>query len=147
MKINFIDHVNIVVFDLESATKFFEQLGFVVKAKRELEGSWIDKTVGLDDVHARFVAMEIPGAQTIIELLSYDKPVGDVEDSISMPNQIGYRHIAFNVDSIEKWHKKLVTLGVECFSEVQEVPNYRDKKIFYFKGPEGIILELAEYPA
>ncbi len=49
-----------------------------------------------------------------------------------MPNQIGYRHIAFNVRGIADWHKKLQELGIVCLSDVQTVPNYRDKKIFYF---------------
>lgn len=146
MNISRIDHVNIVVADLEAAKQFFTRLGLVLSAERELHGDWIDTTVGLKDVHARFAAMTIPGAETVVELLSYDSPVGHADPLIGNANQIGFRHIAFCVDNIDKWYSKLNELNIECYSEVQEVPNYRGKKIVYFKGPEGIILELAEYP-
>lgn len=145
MKINRIDHVNIVVKDLPGAIQFFEKLGLVLLAQRELSGDWIDNTVGLKNVRARFAAMQVPGAETVIELLAYDNPVGGIDPQISNANQIGFRHIAFAVDDIDSWYKKLTKLGIECFSDVQEVPNYRGKKIVYFKGPEGIILELACY--
>jgi|SRR3989344_2681894 len=146
MNISRIDHINIVVADLEAAKQYFIRLGLVVGAERELSGDWIDKTVGLKDVRARFASLQIPGAETVVELLSYDNPVGKTDLLIGNANQIGFRHIAFCVDNIDEWYGKLVDLGVECYSEVQEVPNYRGKKIVYFKGPEGIILELAEYP-
>jgi hypothetical protein len=117
-----------------------------VSAERELSGDWLDKTVGLEDVRARFISMKIPGAETVIELLAYDNPIGSADPKIGSANQIGFRHIAFRVDDIAKWYEKLQVLKIDCYSEVQEVRNYLGKKILYFKGPENIILELAEYP-
>ena len=146
MKLKRIDHINIVVSDIEAAKDFFAKLGLVVAAERSLSGDWIDATVGLKNVSARFAALQIPNTETVIELLAYDNPVGASDPLLGNPNQIGYRHIAFCVDDIDAWYAKLQQLGIHCFSEVQEVPNYRGKKIVYFTGPEGIILELAEYP-
>ncbi len=146
MNISHIDHINIVVRDLVAAKRFFEQLGFVTNAEKDLEGDWIDKTVGLSGVKAKFASLSVGDSGTVIELLQYYSPIGSVDPLLGQPNQIGFRHIAFNVSDIDAWYNKLQEQGIECFSEVQTVPNYRDKKIFYFRGPEGIILEMAEYP-
>ncbi len=74
MKINHIDHINIVVEDLDSAIQFFEKIGFTKKADKKLSGDWIDKVVGLTDVKARFASMELEEGQTVVELLAYANP-------------------------------------------------------------------------
>lgn len=56
------------------------------------------------------------------------------------------RHVAFKVSGIDAWHRKLEEMDIECLSGVQDVPNYRGKRMFYFRGPEDILLEMAEYP-
>lgn len=146
MKLLRIDHINVVVKDLEAAKEFFERLGLVTSAERKLKGEWIDTTVGLSGVRARFVALQIPGAETVLELLAYDHPVGSSDPLIGHANQIGLRHVAFCVEDIDAWYVRLKQLGIACYSAVQDVPNYKGKRILYFTGPEGIILELAEYP-
>ena len=108
MKISHIDHINIVVHDLQAAQQFFEQLGLQAVAQRTLEGKWIDKTVRLEGVRARFVAMQIPNAQTVLELLSYDRPVGQHDPLMGYANQIGIRHFAFCVDDIDAWYQHLL---------------------------------------
>ena len=141
-----IDHVNIVVTDLEPATDFFTDLGFEVRAGGTLEGDWVDAVVGLEGVDAEFIALGLPLGQTAIELLKFNNPKGDADPDVGKANQIGFRHAAFAVKGIEDWYRRLQEKGVECLSEVQSVPNYRGKQMFYFRGPEGILLEMAEYP-
>lgn len=141
-----IDHVNIVVRDLEPATDFFVDLGFEVKAGGSLSGDWVDAAAGLDDVEAEFVALELPLGQTVLELLKFKNPTGGVDPDIGKANQVGFRHVAFAVNDIYNWHQRLQDMGIECLSTVQSVPNYRGKQMFYFRGPEDILLELAEYP-
>ena len=146
MKITHVDHVNIVVQDLDTAIEFFELLGMKVTARKLLEGKWVENVVNLSNVKAEFASLQLPDGKTVVELLKYLNPAGDADPKLGVANQIGYRHIAFSVINIEAWHKKLTELGIETLSGVQIVTNYRDKKMFYFKGPEGILLELMEYP-
>jgi len=138
-----IDHLNIVVQDLEAARNFFTDLGFIILTKGRLEGAWIDKIVNLPDVQADYIALALPNTQTNIELIKYYSPEGERDPKLSLPNQIGFRHIALEVQGIEEVVAELKVKGITVFSDVQ-VYN-ESKKLCYFLGPEGIILELAEY--
>ena len=138
-----IDHINIVVFDLEAAKDFFLDLGFTVMRRQILQGEWINKLVGLPDVKAEYIALAIPDTQTKIELLKYHTPEGERDTHISMPNHIGFRHIALEVQDIENKVAHLEEKGIPFFSDIQVIDNL--KKLCYFLGPEGIILELDEY--
>ena len=140
----FIDHVNIVVSNLEESTQFFCALGFNVCQKGDLEGEWISKLAGLNGVRACFVALELPEAQTKLELLQYLSPPSPVDSEISLANKIGFRHIAFRVKNIDEVVSKLEEQGIKLLSPVQFYPPAR-KKLVYFLGPDGILLELAQY--
>ncbi|HSW47524.1 MAG TPA: VOC family protein [Candidatus Saccharimonadales bacterium] len=143
MKFKKIDHINIVVQDLESAKKFFQDLGFEVLKQDRLSGDAIEKIVNLSGVKAEFVALAIPGTETNIELIKYENPQGNIDPQISMANQIGFRHIALEVKEIEKVVEELKSKGIKFFSDIQ-IYNVT-KKLCYFLGPERIIIELAEY--
>jgi len=143
MKVKKIDHINIVVRDLEAAKNFFLDLGFVILKEDKLEGEQIEKVVNLPNVRAEFVALGIPGTQTNIELIKYNSPVGKIDLQMSKPNQIGYRHMALEVEDIEKAVIDLKRKGIKFFGDIQ-IYNVT-KKLCYLFGPEGIIIELAEY--
>ncbi|HVQ44037.1 MAG TPA: VOC family protein [Candidatus Saccharimonadia bacterium] len=138
-----IDHINIVVRDLDTAADFFADIGFEVIKRDQLEGQWIDQIVDLRGVKAEFIAMAIPGAETKLELIRYDAPAGTGDPLIGQANQIGLRHLAFEVKGIEGIVAKLKSKNVTFLSDIQ-VYNVT-KKLCYFYGPEGILLELAEY--
>jgi catechol 2,3-dioxygenase-like lactoylglutathione lyase family enzyme len=143
MLIKKIDHINVVVRDLDAAKNFFMHLGFNVLREGELEGEWIEKIVGLSHVSANYIALALPDTQTNIELIKYYSPEGESDPKLSLPNQIGFRHIAMEVKEIERIVSDLKRKGITFFSNVQ---TYDDtKKLCYFLGPEGIIIELAEY--
>ena len=143
-KIKKIDHINISVTDIEETKEFFTELfGFKVEKEGYLEGGWMDRTVGLENVKARYAKLVIPGTETSIELIRYYQPEGGKDTHIGKANQIGFRHIAFEVEDIDSVYKKLQDAGVALFSEIQTY-NVK-KKLCYLTGPDGIILEIAEY--
>jgi catechol 2,3-dioxygenase-like lactoylglutathione lyase family enzyme len=140
-----LDHLNIVVGNLQQASQFFTLLGFRSSEPAELSGEWISSIVGLEDVRARYVILSHPGSDTTIELLEYENPCSERDPSLSKANQIGYRHIAFAVDDIGAAVTQLTESGVRFVSDVN-VYQKTGKKLVYFYGPEGILLELAQYP-
>lgn len=139
-----IDHINIVVCDLERAKSFFLDLGFSLEHEGDLEGAWISSVVGLPEVRARYAKLTLPNNTCALELVTYYSP-GVVEESLpNQANRLGYRHIAFRVEDIDSVVHTLQQKDVSFFSEIftYEPTN---KKLVYFSGPEGIILELAQY--
>ncbi len=142
MRIRRIDHVDIVVNDLAAAKAFFLDLGLELEGEAELEGEWLDEVIGLKDARSAIVYLRPPGGGTGIELSKFYAPSdehGIEKASMSTP---GIRHIAFVVEDIEDMVAKLKKRGAETFSEVKR---YEDSyKLCYVRGPEGIILELAE---
>jgi len=139
-----LDHINIVVSDLERSQKFFECFGMVVIDSSELSGSWISSIVRLPEVSARYVRLGLPGTETKIELISYDYPPSGKSNEVSQANRIGYRHLAFEVIDIEKIVYNFKEQGIEFLSEIF-VYEKLGKKLVYFYGPDGILLELCEY--
>ncbi len=139
-----LDHINIVVTDLEKSQKFFQLLGFETKDDAMLEGEWISDVVGLPDVKARYVKMKLPGDETFLELIQYFSPVGNKDPDLAKPNQIGFRHMAFSVKNIDEIVAHLKENDVEFMSEIRVFPK-TGKKLLYFKGPDGIVMEFAQY--
>jgi catechol 2,3-dioxygenase-like lactoylglutathione lyase family enzyme len=139
-----IDHINIVVSDLKRARNFFELFGFTSIDASELSGQWISTIVNLPGVAARYVRMELPGTALKVELIAYDHPVSEKNKDLGKANQIGLRHLAFEVQDIEDEMARLRARGVEFLSDVF-VYEKLGKKLVYFYGPDGILLELAEY--
>ncbi len=142
MKINRMDHVSINVNDLSKAKEFFVDLGLEVKAEWKMDGELLDRVVGLKDVKTLCVGMGMPGGQTWIELVKYLTPSDENGIQQTFPNTLGIRHICFAVDDLDTMVAHLKMNGTEIFSEVQQ---YEESyKLCYVRGPEGIILELAE---
>ena len=140
-----LDHINIVVSDLEKARDFFLLFGFRECSFSELSGEWISSLVGLEDVRARYVALTLPGSNTNIELIEYTSPKSERDSQVSKANQIGFRHLAFAVDDIEAEVRRLTEAGIAFLSPVRTYEK-SGKKLVYFHGPDGVLLELAEYP-
>jgi catechol 2,3-dioxygenase-like lactoylglutathione lyase family enzyme len=141
-----IDHVNIVVSDLTKARDLFSLLGFTESDASQLSGDWISSITGLANVSAHYVRMEIEGTATRLELIEYESPLpGPAHQAIGFANEIGIRHLAFKVKDIEHIVEKLTQNDIQLLGAVQTYPN-TGKKLVYFYGPDGILLELAEYP-
>lgn len=147
-----IDHINIVVTDLERSEKFYtEVLGFEKITTVHLEGDWIDSIVGLKGVKADVTFIVAPGGEPKIELLCYESPIGESIPSNSLANTIGLRHMALRVDDIQTAYKKLKDAGVKVMSEPAAVPstlapnNPVRKTLFYFHDPDGVLIEFASF--
>ncbi|RZW26328.1 MAG: VOC family protein [Desulfobulbaceae bacterium] len=140
-----IDHINIVVKDLDEVKDFFLSLGFTQEDESRLEGDWISETVGLKDVAARYVKLTLPGDRVSVELLQFDHPPITEISSPGLANTQGYRHVAFRVNDIVQTVSFLKQRGINPLSPIQEYAKL-SKKLVYFRGPEGILLELAQYP-
>ena len=140
-----LDHINVVVSDLEGATAFFRMLGFEEKDKAHLSGDSFAVVTGFEKMEANYVSLSLPGAETKLELIQYITPQGSRSPKLGQANQIGLRHIAFAVDDIHAEVKRMKANGVRFNSDIQSWER-SGKQIVYFNGPEGILLELAQYP-
>ena len=142
MKIKRIDHVGVIVNDLSAAKEFFLDFGLEVKGEWEMEGELMGYAVGLNDAKVACVGLGMPDGQTWIELIKFYSPSDETDIQQPYANTLGIRHIAFSVEDIEAVVAKLKKKGKEIFSEIQQ---YEESyKLCYVRGPEGIILELAE---
>ena len=147
-----IDHINIVVTDLERSVAFYtELLGFKLAKEATLEGEWIDRIVGLKGVRGRVAYVVAPAGEPRVELLCYDSPAGEDPVVNRAANTVGLRHIALRVDDIHAMTAKLRAAGVEVFSDPVKVPSgvvqhdQGHKTLVYFLDPDGVILELSQY--
>ncbi|MEK5216683.1 VOC family protein [Psychrobacillus sp. FSL H8-0487] len=142
MKINRVDHVSINVNNLSVAKAFFLDLGLQVQAEWELDGEQLDRIVALNNVKTACVGLGMPDGDTWIELVKFYTPSDEKDIQQPFANTLGIRHICFAVEDIEAIVARLKKNGTEIFSEIQQ---YEESyKLCYVRGPEGIILELAE---
>ncbi len=136
------DHVGVVVDDLAAATEFFVELGLVVQGEATVEGGWVDRIVGLEGVRSDVVMMETPDGNGRLELTKFHSPPNQNGDRHSAANAPGIRHVSFVVDDVDAAVAGLRVRGAELVGEVVSYENvYR---LCYVRGPEGIIVELAE---
>lgn len=136
------DHVGIVVDDLAAATGFFVELGLKLHGEGSVEGDWVDRVVGLKGVRAEIAMLETPDGHGRLELSKFHAPSGQGGDRQAPANVPGIRHVSFVVDDIDGVLAGLRARGVELVGEVER---YRDSyRLCYVRGPEGVIVELAE---
>lgn len=142
MKINRIDHVSINVNDLLQAKAFFLELGLEVQAEWQMEGEQLDRIVGLKNVKTSCVGLGMPDGDAWIELVKFYTPSDQKGIQQTFANTLGIRHICLNVEDIETIVAKLKNDGVEIFGGIERYGG--SYKLCYVRGPEGILLELAE---
>ena len=136
------EHVGIVVDDLAAAIEFFAQLGLEVQGKASVEGRWVDRVVGLEGVRADIAMLQTPDGHGRLELTKFNTPLPKGGDQNAPANTPGIRHVAFAVEGIDAVVARLRAQGSEL---VGELARYEDSyRLCYVRGPEGIIVELAE---
>ena len=143
MAIQRMDNVLIVVDDLEAAAAFFVELGMELEGKAPVEGRWLDRVVGLDDVRVDVAMMRTPDGHGRLELTKFHTPAAVSAGPQNAPaNTLGIRRVMFAVDDIDDVVARLRTHGAELVGEVAQYgTSYR---LCYVRGPQGIIIELAE---
>jgi catechol 2,3-dioxygenase-like lactoylglutathione lyase family enzyme len=136
------EHIGIVVEDLAAATEFFVELGLELKGETSVEGGSVDRINGLEGVRADVAMLQAPEGDVQLELAKYNSPPGPGADPNAPANTPGIRHILFVVEDIHAVVAGLQARGTEL---VGELVNYEDIYwLCYVRGPEGIIVELAE---
>jgi len=143
MKLHYIDHIGVIVNDLAAAKQFFLDLGFTVAGESDEERSeLLDKVVGVKNAHSQVVFLATPDGQTKLELTKFINPADKAVPAESEMYAHGYKHIALVVEGIDEIASDLKKKGFDIFVDVY---NYQDVyKLCYLRGPEGIIVELAE---
>jgi catechol 2,3-dioxygenase-like lactoylglutathione lyase family enzyme len=149
-----IDHVNLVVQDLEKMTAFYRDvLGLKVTKQVTISGEWVDHVVGLKAAVGDVVYLELATGPRI-ELIRYRAPDAQRPAGLEQSNTPGIRHIALRISQIDATVAKLRAAGVEFLSDVQMVPPEQvtyaggiRKRLVYFRDPERNLIEFCEYAA
>jgi catechol 2,3-dioxygenase-like lactoylglutathione lyase family enzyme len=142
MAIQRMEHVGIVVDDLAAATEFFVALGLELQGEAPVEGRWVDRVVGLDGVRLQVALLQTPDGHGRLELAKFHAPSGQGGERQAPANAPGIRHVAFAVEDIDAVVAGLRARGAELVGELER---YEDSyRLCYVRGPEGIIIELAE---
>ena len=142
MAIRRMEHIGVVVRDLPAAIEFFVQLGLEPAGEGAVEGEWVDRIVGLDGVRAELAMLRTTDGDAELELVRFLSPPSAGGDPGAPANALGFRHLSFTVDDIDSTVRGLLARGEELVGEVEQ---YEDTyRLCYVRGPEGVIIELAE---
>ena len=142
MTVHRMDHVGIVVDDVAAATEFFVELGLEPQGDGAVEGGWVDRIVGLEGVQVDFAMLQTPDGHGRLELVKFRSPPAQGDERDAPANTWGIRHLSFLVEDLEATLAGLQARGAELVGEVER---YEDIfRLCYVRGPEGIIIELAE---
>ena len=143
MTIQRMDHVSVVVDDLEAAKAFFFELGLELEGEAPIAGRWVDRVNGLDGVRVDIAMMRTPDGHGRLELTKFHSPKAvSAEPENALGNTLGLRSIMFAVDDIDATVAGLRAHGAQL---VGEVAQYQDSyRLCYVRGPEGIFIGLAQ---
>ena len=138
------DNVLIVVEDLTAVREFFVELGMEVEAETTVEGSWVGQVIGLEDVRADICVLRTPDGHSKVELSMFHTPEAiRIEPEDAPSNALGIRRVMFAVDDVED---AVARLQHNCEAQlIGKIVQFEDAyKLCYLRGPEGIVVGLAE---
>ncbi|MFV2199017.1 VOC family protein [Nocardiopsis sp. LOL_012] len=137
------DNVLVVVEDLDAAIAFFVELGLELEGRAPVEGSWVERVIGIEGVRQEIAMLRTPDGHGRVELAMFHTPEAVAAEPGEAPaNTLGLRRVMFAVDDVEDTVARLRTRGARL---VGEVARYGDSyRLCYVRGPEGIIVGLAE---
>ena len=134
-------HIGLVVEDLDETVRFFELLGFDCGEPSRFGGDWIERITGVEDPTIEVVMVRGPDGKDVFEVVRFESPVAAAEPSPAA-NRPGLRHVAFQVDDLRRVVDRARESG---WDTVGEIVNYEEMYLLcYVRGPEGLIVELAE---
>ncbi len=136
------DHVGITVEDLDSATAFFVGLGLEVEGRTFLEGEFLDTVCGIPDSRTEVVMLRPPGGGTAIELGTFIRPDHVPGSPTAMANELGLRNVCFEITGLEATVDRLAADGYGLVGGIGRHEN--SWLMAYVRGPEGIVVSLAE---
>ena len=142
VRIKRFDHVGITVADLDAVMVFFVDLGFEVEGRMFMEGEFVDTVIGIPNSRSEIVTLVPPDGGTKLELSSFIRPDHEPGSPNSMSNELGLRNIAFEVDDLQAIVDRLAADG---YGLVGGIGQYESMwRMAYVRGPEGIIVSLAQ---
>ena len=136
------DHVGVTVADLDKVTEFFLALGCEVEGRTFVEGEFIDTVCGIPDSRTEIVMLSTPGGGTSLELSSFIRPSVEAGSPDAMANVTGLRSLAFEVQDLRALVERLAADGYALVGGIGEYENVW--RMAYVRGPEGLIIALAE---
>ena len=142
MAVKRMDNVGIVVEDLDGAIEFFNELGLTLEGRMPIEGEWAGRVTGVRDQRVEVAMMRTPDGHGKIELSRFDAPAIASDHRTAPVNSLGYLRVMFEVDNLDDTLARLSKGGATV---VDEIVNYEDVyRLCYIRGPEGILIGLAE---
>ncbi len=136
------DHVGIVVDDLAGAIEFFVTIGLELEGEGEVGGDWVDRIIGLEGVRSNIAMLKTSDGNSRVELSRFHSPAAESGDASAPANRLGLRHIAFAVEGLDAILERLQARGATLVGEVERYEDFY--RLCYVRGPEAIIVELAE---
>jgi catechol 2,3-dioxygenase-like lactoylglutathione lyase family enzyme len=137
------DHVGITVADLDTVTSFFVGLGLEVEGTPMfVEGEFLDTVIGIPESRTEIVMLRPPDGGTRLELSSFVRPDHEPGSPAAMANELGLRNVAFEVDDLQAAVDRLAADGYGLVGGIGQYEHIW--RMAYVRGPEGIIVSLAE---
>ena len=138
---NFV-HIGLVVEDLDETVRFLALLGFDCGEPAVFSGEWIDRIIGLENVTVEVVMARAPDGSDTFEVVRFQSPSAGAGELAPAANRPGLRHVAFTVDDVRGVVNRVRQAGWETVGEIVDYEN--TVLLCYVRGPEGLIVELAE---
>ena len=143
MALKRMDNIGIVVDDLEGTIDFFRELGLELEGRATIEGEWAGRVTGLSDQRVEIAMMRTPDGHSRLEISRFLTPPTVADHRNAPVNALGYLRIMFAVDDIDDTLDRLGKHGAQLVSS--EVVQYEDAyRLCYIRGPEGLLIGLAE---
>ena len=142
MTLKRMDNVGIVVESLDDAISFFAELGLKLEGRATIEGDWAERVTGLHPMRVEIAMMRTPDGNSRLEISRFITPPAVADHRNAPVNALGYLRIMFAVDDIDETLARLRKRGAQL---VGEVVQYEDSyRLCYIRGPEGLLIGLAE---
>ena len=142
MALKRMDNVGIVVEDLDVTIAFFRELGLELEGRATIEGEWAGRVTGLGDQHVEIAMMITPDGHSRLELSRFLRPAVIADNRKALVNALGYLRVMFTVDDLDDTLARLAPLGAQLVGDV--VQYQQSYRLCYIRGPEGLLIGLAE---
>jgi catechol 2,3-dioxygenase-like lactoylglutathione lyase family enzyme len=135
-------HIGLVVEDLDETVRFLSLLGFDCGKPGMFSGEWIDRIIGLENASVEVVMARAPDGSDVFEVVRFHSPSTGAREPAPAVNRPGLRHVAFKVDDVRGVVDRIREAGWETIGEIVDFQS--TFLLCYVRGPEGLIVELAE---
>ncbi len=136
------DHVGVTVADLDTVTAFFLGLGLELEGRAFVEGEFVDTVTGIPDSRCEIAMLQAPDGGARLELARFVRPEHRPGSPTAMPNELGLRNVSFEVEDLQGAVDRLAADGYGLVGGIGEYE--ASWRMAYVRGPEGIIVSLAE---